>query len=61
MVKDICDRVAVMERGSVVEEGDTVSVFSHPKGGDDEKLHRHGKQSLKINELIAERTQPDGA
>mgnify|MGYP000694794338 CR=1 FL=1 len=31
VVKDICDRVAVMERGSVVEEGDTVSVFSHPK------------------------------
>ena len=31
VVKDICDRVAIMEQGRVVEEGDTVSVFSHPK------------------------------
>ena len=29
-VKEICDRVAVMEGGSVVEEGDVFSVFSNP-------------------------------
>ena len=31
VVKDICDRVAVMEDGKVVEEGNIVDVFSHPK------------------------------
>lgn len=31
VVKDICDRVAIMEEGVVVESGDTVDVFSHPQ------------------------------
>ena len=31
VVKDICDRVAVMELGKVVEEGNTEEVFVHPK------------------------------
>jgi D-methionine transport system ATP-binding protein len=31
VVKEICDRVAVMENGSIVEEGDVFSVFADPK------------------------------
>lgn len=31
VVKDICDRVAIMEQGSVIEEGDTIEVFTHPR------------------------------
>ena len=31
VVRKICDRVAVMENGSVVEEGDVISVFTHPQ------------------------------
>ncbi|MDR1915086.1 MAG: ATP-binding cassette domain-containing protein [Synergistaceae bacterium] len=31
VVKEICDRVAVMEHGYVVEEGDVFSVFASPK------------------------------
>jgi D-methionine transport system ATP-binding protein len=31
VVKEICDRVAVMEGGKIVEEGDVFSVFSSPK------------------------------
>lgn len=31
VVKEICDRVAVMEKGVVVEEGTIVSVFSKPQ------------------------------
>ena len=31
VVKDICDRVAVMEEGRVVEEGSTIDVFDHPR------------------------------
>lgn len=31
VVRKICDRVAVMENGKVVEEGDVISVFTHPQ------------------------------
>lgn len=31
VVRKICDRVAVMENGRVVEEGDVPSVFTHPQ------------------------------
>lgn len=31
VIKDICDRVAVMEHGRVVEEGNVVDVFASPK------------------------------
>lgn len=31
VVKDICDRVAIMENGFMVESGNTVDVFSHPQ------------------------------
>jgi len=31
VVKDICHRVAVMEHGQVIEQGDIVTIFSRPK------------------------------
>jgi D-methionine transport system ATP-binding protein len=31
VVKEICDRVAIMENGRIVEEGDVFSVFANPK------------------------------
>lgn len=31
VIKDLCDRVAVMEDGKIVEEGSVVDVFSRPK------------------------------
>ena len=31
VIKDVCDRVAVMEAGKVVEEGAVMDVFSHPQ------------------------------
>ncbi|WP_304507996.1 methionine ABC transporter ATP-binding protein [Anaerotignum sp.] len=54
VVKDICDRVAIMELGCVVEEGETADVFSHPK----EKLTRDFMDTAsnihKIYELLEE-------
>lgn len=55
VVKDICDRVAIMELGRVVEEGETAEVFSHPK----EKLTRDFMDTAsninKIYELLDEK------
>ena len=31
VIEEICDRVAVLDEGRIVEEGDVLSVFSHPK------------------------------
>ena len=31
MVRKLCRRVAVMQRGVLVEEGDTDEVFHHPR------------------------------
>lgn len=31
VVKEICNKVAVMEEGAIVEQGDIVSIFSEPK------------------------------
>lgn len=31
VIKSVCDRVAVMENGKMVEQGDTYSIFSEPK------------------------------
>lgn len=54
VVKDICDRVAVMEQGRVVEEGDTVSVFSHPKEAMTKDFIDTASNLGKIHDLIAE-------
>ena len=54
VVKEICSRVAVMDHGRVVEEGEVFSVFAAPK----EKLTRDFIKTTsnlqKIEELVAE-------
>ena len=54
VVKDICDRVAIMEQGRVVEEGDTVSVFIHPKEAMTKDFIDTASNLGKIHDLIAE-------
>ncbi|CAM4238899.1 methionine ABC transporter ATP-binding protein [Treponema peruense] len=54
VVKDICDKVAVMEHGKVVETSDVFDIFANPK---DEVTKRfiHSTTNLqKIEELISE-------
>lgn len=54
VVKDICDKVAVMEHGKVVETGDVFDIFANPQ---DEVTKRfiHSTTNLqKIEELISE-------
>ena len=54
VVKEICNRVAVMEHGQVVEQGDVFSVFADPQQ-DITRSFIHTTSNLrKIEELIAE-------
>ena len=54
VVKDICDRVAVMEHGSVVEEGETIEVFSQPRNPVTKSFIETAGSIGKIYDLIAE-------
>ncbi len=54
VVKEICDRVAVMEHGRVVEQGEVFHVFADPQQ-DVTKNFIHTTSNLqKIEELVAE-------
>ena len=52
VVKDICSRVAVMEHGKVVEEGEVFSIFSNPKQPITQEFIRTTSNLQKIEELI---------
>ncbi len=54
VVKEICDRVAIMQNGQLVEEGTTQEVFLHPKQKlTQDFIHTAGDMD-KIYELIEE-------
>lgn len=52
VVKDICDRVAIMENGYVVEEGETANVFIHPKAKVTKDFIETASNVKKIYELL---------
>ena len=54
VVKEICNRVAVMEHGNVVEQGDVFSIFVAPKQPVTQNFIRTTSNLQKIEELIAE-------
>ncbi|MDR1740687.1 MAG: ATP-binding cassette domain-containing protein [Synergistaceae bacterium] len=56
VVKEICDRVAVMENGEIVEEGDVFSVFAAPKKQITRDFIDTTSNLSKIHALIAERS-----
>lgn len=49
VIRKICDRVAVMENGSIIEEGDILEIFSNPKS----KVTKNFISSI-INDTISE-------
>lgn len=51
-VKEICERVAVMESGKVVEEGDVFSIFAEPKQPITKEFIRPTSNLYRINELL---------
>ncbi|NLN15445.1 MAG: methionine ABC transporter ATP-binding protein [Tissierellia bacterium] len=57
VIKEICNRVAVMEGGRVVELGDVVSIFSKPKAQITKEFINSTSNLSKIDELIKEKSQ----
>ncbi len=54
VVKDICDRVAIMDAGTVIETGNTVDVFSKPQQQLTKDFIETATNIRKIYELIEE-------
>ena len=52
--KEICDHVAIMEHGQVVEQGEVFSLFADPKQPITQNFIRTTSNLQKIEELIAE-------
>ena len=56
VVKEICSRAAVMERGRVVEENDTFSLFAQPRHETTKRFIEATSPLSKIYELIREKS-----
>ena len=52
VIKDICDRVAVMENGEVKESGDILEIFAHPQAPITKNFIETASNVNKIYELI---------
>lgn len=56
VIKDICDRVAVMKDGKVVEHGDIFDIFANPKEQITKEFVEHTSNLSRIYSLIDEKS-----
>jgi D-methionine transport system ATP-binding protein len=56
VVKEICDRVAVMDQGRIVEEGDVFSIFAAPKQKITREFISTTSNLSRVNDLIREKS-----
>lgn len=54
VIKEVCDRVAVMENGKVVEHGDVFSIFSTPEQPVTKRFIETTSNLSKVNALLEE-------
>lgn len=54
VIKSICDKVAVMENGEVVEQGDVYDIFAHPRRAITRKFINTVSNLSKIDKMIEE-------
>ena len=54
VVKEICNKVAVMEKGRVVEEGDVFSIFANPQEALTQSFIKTTSNLRKIEDLVYE-------
>lgn len=59
VVKEVCHRVAIMEKGQIVEEGEIVEIFSRPKSNVTKNFVSSLFQDEKIFELLKSRISLD--
>ncbi|WP_028401146.1 methionine ABC transporter ATP-binding protein [Ectobacillus panaciterrae] len=57
VIQKICDRVAVMEKGSIVEMGDVLEVFRNPKQEITKRFVKKITDSIDTNEAIEHLTE----
>lgn len=57
VIKEVCNRVAVMEHGEVIEEGDVFQIFSSPKHPVTKGFIETTSILQKVNQLIEEHSQ----
>ena len=54
VIKEICDKVAVMENGRIVERGEVFDIFANPKSEVTKRFIRSTSTLTKVEELIEE-------
>ncbi|WP_296323829.1 ATP-binding cassette domain-containing protein [Treponema sp. UBA3813] len=54
VIKEICDKVAVMEKGRIVEQGDVFTIFANPQNEVTKRFIRSTSNLSKVEELIAQ-------
>ena len=54
VIKEICDKVAVMEKGKILEQGDVFSIFANPQDEVTKRFIRSTSNLSKVEELIAQ-------
>ena len=54
VIKSICDHVAVMEHGKIVEQGEVFSIFANPQNEVTRRFIRSTSSLTKIEDLIKE-------
>lgn len=56
VVKEICDQVAVMDKGKIVEKGDVFSIFSNPQEEITKRFINATSPLTKIDQLLQEKS-----
>ena len=54
VIKEICDKVAVMEHGKIVEQGDVFDIFANPQNEVTKRFIKATSNLTRIEELIEE-------
>ncbi len=57
VIKEICNRVAVMENGEIIEQGPVFEIFANPKKDITRRFIKSTSNLQKIDELVAENSE----
>lgn len=52
VIKEICDRVSIMEDGKIIEEGSIIKIFSNPQNETTKKFLESDSNANKVSQLL---------